>query len=189
MMAFQLRTFQGVRFGLFNYTTRGVDGGTCAFDAFTVDESRPAGLTRPIPYGSTITLTSVADSSVLVHWRNSLRPVPAGSPFAAGQKAHFLVIDRGNGRVALRSLTDSSYVTVTGAGRLSEVQFLDREPGDASTFQWVDIGDGTLALMSLATHTYLRVDPYAGGLCKADATGIDPDRRTGPCFTWTLAAY
>ena len=95
------------------------------------------------------------------------------------------MIDLGSGRVALQSLTDSSFVTVAGEGLLSEVHLAAHDAGESSTFQWVDIGDGTLALMSLATHRYLRVDPRSGGLCSADARGIEPDRTTGPCFIWS----
>jgi xylan 1,4-beta-xylosidase len=184
IMGYQLRTFQGVRFSLFNYTVAEKEGGYCAFDAFTVDEPRPSGLTKPIPCNTVITLTNVADSTVLVQWRNWLRPVEPQSRFAAGQAPAFRILDRGNGRIALRSMMDSTYVTVTGEGRIAEVQCTRDDQGSASTFQWIDIGDGTIALLSLATNRYLTVAPRAGGLCSADAPGIDPDRRTGPCFVW-----
>ena len=53
---FQLKTFQGVRYALFNYNARGAAGGYADFDAMRVDEPHPRGLTRPIPVGRTITL-------------------------------------------------------------------------------------------------------------------------------------
>lgn len=117
IMAFQLKTFQGVRFALFNYNAGGREGGTAVFDGFEVDEPRPFGATHPIPYGETITLTSRADSTVLVSWKNALRPAPLRSPLTTGGASHFRVIDRGNGRIALQSEVDGSYVTITGAGK------------------------------------------------------------------------
>src|ERR1035437_7056946 len=41
VMAFQLTTFQGVRYALFNYNTGGAPGGQADFNFFTVDEPRP----------------------------------------------------------------------------------------------------------------------------------------------------
>ncbi len=82
-MPYQLRTFQGVRYTLFSFNTGGGEGGYADFDDFEVDEPRCKGLTRPIPHGKVIQLTSLADSSLLVTWRNFLRPVNPGSPAAS----------------------------------------------------------------------------------------------------------
>ena len=64
-MAFQLTTFQGVRYALFNFNANGESGGYADFDNFQVDEPRASGIERKIPVGETITLTSGADGSVL----------------------------------------------------------------------------------------------------------------------------
>lgn len=82
LMVFQLRTFQGVRFALFNYNTTGSAGGYADFNSFVVDEPRSKGLTGVIPYRKIIKLTSLADSTVLVNWKNFVRPVSADSRFA-----------------------------------------------------------------------------------------------------------
>ena len=74
-LVFQLKTFQGVRYCLFNYNTSGSPGGYADFDSFTVDEPRPHGLTKPIPVGQTITLTSLADKAAVL-------AVKDGSSFA-----------------------------------------------------------------------------------------------------------
>jgi xylan 1,4-beta-xylosidase len=60
---FQLKTFQGVRYSLFNYNTGGAEGGYADFDNFTVDEPRAAGIERSIPIGKTIVITNVADGT------------------------------------------------------------------------------------------------------------------------------
>ena len=185
-MVFQLRTFQGVRFALFNYNTEYEEGGYADFNDFSVYEPRPDGLTKPIPHGQTIVLTSIADSTVLVNWKNFLRPVPHSSPFARGNASHFRILDRGHGRVALQSVTDNGYVTVVGFGEMAEVRIVKEEKGDASLFQWQDMLRGDLMLMSLKTHKYLLSDPFAQSLCSADSPGARPDRKEGSCFVWKL---
>lgn len=183
-MVFQLRTFQGVRYALFNYNTLGKEGGHADFDSFIVDEPRSRGLTKPIPYGKIITLTSLADSTVLVNWKGFLRPVPVKSKLAQGNSRKFRVVDKGNGRIALQSLANGGWVTIKGAGGMAEVRIEPTEKEDASLFQWQDMLRGDLMLMSLATHRYLFADPYAQSLCSADARGTRPDRKDGACFTW-----
>lgn len=185
VMVFQLRTFQGVRFTLFNYNTNGTEGGFADFNNFIVDEPRSRGLTKPIPYNKVITLTSLADSTILVNWKNFVRPVPAANPLAKNN-AHFRVLDRGNGRIALQSVTDSGFVTVKGLGGMAEVRIEKEEKGDASLFQWQDMLQGDLMLMSLATHRYLFADPNARSLSSADSPGTRPDRKDGSCFVWKL---
>ncbi|MGB3801478.1 MAG: glycoside hydrolase 43 family protein [Lewinella sp.] len=185
-MPYQLRTFQGVRYTLFNYHTGGGEGGFADFDDFEVDEPRCKGLTRPIPHDQVIELTSLADSSVLATWRNFLRPVGADSPTAGDSLTHFRVLERGPGRVALQSVVTGRYVTVKNNGGLAEVRLMDAESGDASTFQWIDMLQDDLMLMSLANHRYLFVDPGQGSLCSADARDARPDRQGGACFRWRL---
>lgn len=184
IMVFQLRTFQGVRYCLFNYNTRGEEGGYADFDSFAVDEPRPRGLTKPIPYGKFITLTSLADSTVLVNWKGFLRPVAANDKLAQGNNRKFRVVDRGNGRIALQSVAGNGWVTVKGSGGMAEVRIEQTEKGDASVFQWQDMLRGDLMLMSLTTHRYLLADPHARSLCSADAPGTRPDRKDGACFAW-----
>jgi beta-xylosidase len=186
-MVFQLRTFQGVRYGLFNYNAQGEAGGYADFNTFEVDEPRSRGLTRPIPYGQEIRLTSWADSTVLVSWKNFVRPLPARDRQATdGPASRFRVVDRGQGRVALQSVATGGWVTVRGLGGMAEVRLEKDEQGNASLFQWQDMQRGDLMLQSLLTHRYLFADPGARSLCSADAPGTRPDRRDGACFGWTV---
>ncbi|GAA3920441.1 glycoside hydrolase 43 family protein [Chitinophaga oryziterrae] len=186
IMIFQGRTFQGVRYSLFNYNTLNKEGGYVDFNSFIVDEPRPHGLTKPIPYGKIITLTSLADSTVLVNWKNFIRPVPSSEKPAQGDNAKFRVVDRGNGRIALQSVANGGWATVTGIGTMAEVRIEKDEKGEDSQFQWQDMLRGDLMLMSLYTHKYLFADPNAKSLCSADAPGTRPDRKDGACFYWTI---
>jgi len=184
IMIFQGRTFQGVRFGLFNYNTQGKEGGYADFNSFIVNEPRPSGLTKPIPYGKTITLSSLADSTVLVNWKNFLRPVAKGKTVSENSK--FKVVDRGNGRISLQSVTSGGWVTVVGSGGMAEVRIEKEEQGNASLFQWQDMLEGDIMLMSLSTHKYLFANPYQKDLCSANAPGSRPDRKDGSCFVWQV---
>lgn len=187
-MPYQLRTFQGVRYALFNYNELDEMGGYADFNNFKVDEPRCKSLSRPIPLDQVITLRSLADSSMLVTWRNHLRPVAAGSPFTEDNNTHFRVLDRGKGRVALQSVPTGRFITVKGNAGLAEVRFEEEDQGAASTFQWQDMLRGDLMLMSLYNHRYIFADPMAGSLCSADARGARPDRKGGACFAWELVA-
>ncbi len=186
IMAYQLKTFQGVRFALFNYNTKWVEGGIAAFNSFDVYEPRPHGLTKPIPYGKIISLINIADNTVLVNWKNFLRPVSDNHELAKSKASYFKVIDRGNGRISLQSELDGGFVTIKDGGRMSEVRIEINDSGEPSTFQWIDMLKDDLALLSLKTNRYLSVDPNAGSLCSADSKGARPDRKDGSCFKWII---
>jgi xylan 1,4-beta-xylosidase len=181
-MVYQLKTFQGVRFALFNYNMTGVEGGTTDFNFFEVYEPRPRGQMRPIPIGKTIELTNLGDNTVLANWRGFLRPVKPN----AGTASQFRVLDRGKGSIALQSVVDGGFVTVVGLGLMSEVRIQPKDAGAASTFQWEDMLRDDLMLMSLLNHRYLFADANAGSLCSADAVGTRPDRKDGACFSWKI---
>jgi len=175
-----------VRFALFNYNTKNTEGGYADFSNFKVDEPRYKGLTQPIPYNKVIALTSLADETVLVSWNGFVRPVGSKDRFAEGNATHFKVLDRGNGRIVLQSVKEGGFVTVKGSGGMAEVRIEKEEQGEASLFQWQDMGRGDLMLMSIATHRYLFADPNAKSLTSADAAGTRPDRKDGACFGWKM---
>lgn len=187
IMVFQLRTFQGVRYTLFNYNSMRINGGYADFNNFIVTEPRPYGLTKPIPYNQIITLTSLADSTIMVNWKHTMRPVDRKNPMAQKATAQFRVLERGKGRIALQSVIDDGFVTVKGLGIMAEVRIEKQENGNASLFQWQDMLQGDLMLMSLYTNRYLFADPFARSLLSADSPGTSPDRKDGSCFVWQLA--
>ena len=115
---FQLRTFQGVRYCLFNFNTAGTNGGGADFDSFTVAEPHPHGLMRPIPFGKTIVLTNNADGALL----------------AVAHETRFKVVDLKLGRVALK--TPHGYVSVNPAD--GQISLKQGKPGATETFQWME---------------------------------------------------
>jgi hypothetical protein len=158
-MAYGLITFQGVRYSLFAHSTEaGVEGGYADFDSIeVVEQAKPE-----IPYGKRIELS--------VHG--------GAAKLQFGKADTFTVMDRGLGRVSLR--TANGFVSVDRNGGVS---LRAGAPEQSQTFQWIDTFDGEVTLMSLATNRYLRVDP-ANGRILADSPGPRPDGQDGVRFDW-----
>jgi hypothetical protein len=171
-MVFQLMTFQGVRYALFSFNTRAA-AGYADFDAIDVHEPTPRGLTKPIPYGRDIELSTIG-------------PLPKRSVTVTENVLHvsdtsrtrFRVVDRRLGRVALRST--SGYITVAPDGQLA---IRRGAPGPAETFQWMETFTGELILMSVSTNRFVRLAPDAGVL-RADSPGPHPNGRDGVRWAW-----
>ncbi|MCS0585250.1 glycoside hydrolase 43 family protein [Massilia pinisoli] len=159
-MVFQLKTFQGVRYALFNYNQAGKAGGYADFDSIDVYQPNPHGLMRAIPVGQRIRLAE----------------------FKSGrQVASYRVKDMGQGRVALQS--GAAWASVDASRRVAARK---GQPGNAESFQWIETPTGELVLMSLVTNRFLRVDPATHAL-RADSPGPLPDGSDGVRFTWTTA--
>lgn len=172
-MVFQLTTFQGVRYALFNYNTQGKEGGHADFDSIDVYQPNPHGLMRAIPYGQSIRLAGIGTGTGL-H--------AAGATLSAAAPTPFTVEDLGLGRVALRHGT--RYLSIGPDGRATLAPGPAKE---AQGFQWSETLPGELLLMSLATQRYLRIDPATGAI-GADSPGPGPDARDGVRFAWSPAA-
>jgi xylan 1,4-beta-xylosidase len=181
-MTFQLITFQGVRPSIFNYNTSGQPGGYADFDNYTVEEPRARGIEREIPMGKTVILTSGADGSFLTTKleNSTLVNVLAADNSPANTK--FQVIDLGKGRVALKD-SNGKVLSIANDGVVLK-DLGDAEPGDAESFQWVNLMRGDTMLMSLTNHRYLATRPNSLGPVTVSATGPNPARKGGACFKW-----
>jgi xylan 1,4-beta-xylosidase len=183
-MVFQLTTFQGVRLARFNYNTSGKPGGHADFDNFSVDEPRASGIEQTIPVGKTITLTSGADGSLLAMSTQdmSLMNIRSDSPIASTPNVRFQVVDLGKGRVALKA-SNGRFVSA-GVNGVVLKDLAGAAPGDAESFQWVNLMRGDTMLMSLTNHRYLAAKPNNPGPVTVSAAGPRPDRKEGACFKW-----
>jgi len=183
-MTFQLTTFQGVRPALFNFNMAGQSGGYADFDNYTVDEPRARGIERMIPLGKTITLTSGADGSLLAGdtQSNILVNVSADSTNLVAQNTRFQVIDLGKGRVALKA-SNGKYISADQESALLK-DLAGKKPGDAESFQWINLMRGDTMFMSLVNHRYLTTKPNEPGPVTVTATGPTPARKRGECFKW-----
>lgn len=171
-MVYSGLTFQGVRYSLFNYTLAERTGGFVDFDSISIYEPSPHGLSRPIPYGKSIGLRlhGPGSSAFLIGNRNLL---------ATGTVPdEFLVMDRGLGRVSLKS--GAGFISVDESGNVT----LQRgSPGIGETFQWIETFTGELTLLSLRTNRYLHVDRESKAI-SADGIGPSPDESDGVRFDW-----
>lgn len=167
-------TFQGVRYSLFHYNQSGAAGGYADFSAFTVNEPQPHGLSRPIPYGQTISL------KLHEQGKSEYLKVSGHSLAVGTAQEGFQVVDQGFGRVALKS--SAGYLSVDVKGKLS---LTNSAPSTAETFQWIETYTNELTLLSLKTSRYLQV----AGMMKsvtADSIGATPDEFDGVRFEWTM---
>ncbi|MBW8880128.1 MAG: glycoside hydrolase 43 family protein [Asticcacaulis sp.] len=154
-MAFQLKTFQGVRYTLFAFNTGGIRGGYADFDSIDVAEPAPEGL-KPIPYGKTVTFAA-ADGHGLPMLD---KPVE--------------IVDRGLGRVSLKQ--GDRYLTVVEGG---VVNLAPAKDDLSQQFQWSETLTGEIILMSLKTNRYLRA---GSAVLYADSPGPLPDGHDGTRF-------
>jgi len=184
-MTFQLTTFQGVRLTLFHYNTSGQPGGFVDFDNFTVLEPRARGIERQIPMGQTIVLTSGADGTILAAdiQNDVLVNIAADPNGPVPTHAMFQVIDLGLGRVALKA-SNGKVVSVAGPEKVILKDLGGARPGDAESFQWVNLMRGDMMLMTLTNHQYLATKPNSPGLVTANARGPSPARTSGAEFRW-----
>lgn len=185
-MTFQLTTFQGVRPGLFHYNASGQPGGYADFDNFVCEEPRARGVERQIPMGKTIALTSEADDSFLAADtdKNALVNVAASAADAAPSRAKFGVVDLGQGRVALTA-SNGRFVSADGDATVLK-DLAGKPPGQAESFQWINLMRGDTMLMSLTNHRYLATKPNEPGPVTITSTGPSPARKRGECFKWTV---
>jgi hypothetical protein len=91
------------------------------------------------------------------------------------------------GRIGLRT-ADGQFVSVGQGGKAGDVTLKSGKPGDAETFQWVDLQRGETLLLSLATHRYI-VAPKTPGVVAADHPEPAPHPRDGSCLSWKAVPY
>jgi xylan 1,4-beta-xylosidase len=180
-MIFQLKTFQGIRYSLFNYNTGGKEGGYADFDKFTVDEVYPKGLMKPIPFGQVIKISTYGGNCVLAVKDGNLAGASAKDTFVNDTDCQFEVVDRGLGRVALQY--GDGFICVKEPGNKGQVTLKTGEATKAETFQWTENVYGDIMLMSLVTDRYIRIAPQDCGV-SADWPGPKPDRIDGSCLSW-----
>ena len=163
--AFQLKTFQGVRFALFHFNADGAPGGYADFDMMDVRELNPSGLMQPIPTGQTIAFSAAGRET----------------PLSIDGRERFTVVGLEHGRVALRA--GDRYISVARTSdSTSSVGLRSGAPGENETFQWMETFYGDVVLMSLATHRYLSLD--GDGHVTASSRGPEPDPNDGTALRW-----
>jgi hypothetical protein len=139
-----------------------------------------------VPLGQTITLTSGADGSFLaVDTQNhALVTIAADAAGGVPETAEFQVVDLGKGRVALKA-ADGQFVSTAGEAAVLK-DLAGANPGDAESFQWINLMRGDTMLMSLTNHRYLTTRANNAGPVTVTAVGPTPARQGGECFKWEV---
>jgi beta-xylosidase len=178
-LSYQLISFQGSRHALFAFNTKGKNGGYAEFDNFTVEEPC-ADRSRNIPYDRTFRIINKATGRPAVCDPHGLLYDTRANDNSP--RTQFQIVDRGNGRVALRCV-DGRYVKVYGEGLPGDVRFTNDEK-DAEIFLWQDYLDHDFMLFSLRNHRYIGKSPTTGSPYSMDFPGADPARRNGAVLHW-----
>ena len=109
--AFQLITFQGVRYSLFAFNSAGDDGGFADFDSIQIHEPDPRGL-KPIPYGKHIVFASTLDGEP-AHLLSAPIRVVFASKSASDPGQVFQWMETLTGEIVLMSLQTHRYLRVS----------------------------------------------------------------------------
>jgi xylan 1,4-beta-xylosidase len=91
----------------------------------------------------------------------------------------------GGRRVALKTANGRFVSVAEEAAVLKDLA--GKPPGEAESFQWVNLMRGDTLLMSLINHRYLATRPNEPGPVTVSATGPRPARKGGACFKWKTA--
>jgi len=183
LIPYQMKTFQGPRYSLFAYNKNGRNGGYADFDNFIVDEPM-ADRSQNLPIGKIITLTNLADHNRV--WANPhgmMHFKTPNDPQFNDSRCKFRVLDRGNGRVVLESVSGAGFITVVGAGLSTDIHLIKNET-EGSLFMWQDMLRHQCMLLSLKTNRYVGLNPTTGESYSADWPGTTPDRKNGTVFEW-----
>ena len=179
MLGYQLTTFQGSRLSLFAFNKNGKNGGYADFDNFVVHEPL-ADRSKNIPLGKKVRLINLATNRPMTSTRHGhLYDTRLEDKSPA---THFLVIDKGEGRVALQT-ADGKYVCISGAGLTSDVR-TTKDESKAELFMWQDMLRQECMLLSMSNHLYIGKDPKNGNPYDCEFKGADPARTNGAVFRW-----
>lgn len=177
---YQLKTFQGVRIGLYAFNKGNKNGGVADFDDFKVEEPM-ADRTSNLPIGKTVRFFNLSDGNLMNATRHGLMH-NSWNKQDMSQQVQFQVEDRGQGKVALKC-ADGRYVYISGAGLSGDVR-LTTDAAKAEEFVWQDMLRGRCMLLSTKTERYVGKHPLDGSPYAADFQGADAGMKNGCVFTW-----
>jgi hypothetical protein len=85
--------------------------------------------------------------------------------------------------VALKA-SNGKFVSVASPDSVVLKDLAGGKPGDAESFQWVNLMRLDTMLMSLTNHRYLTTKPNNPGAVTATSPGATAARKGGECFKW-----
>lgn len=177
---YQLKTFQGVRVGLYAFNKANKNGGVADFDDFKIEEPL-ADRSANLPLGKTVRFFNLADGNLMNATKHGVMH-NSWNKDDKGEQVLFTVEDRGQGKVALKC-ADGRYVYIAGAGLSGDVR-LTADKDKAEEFVWQDMLYNRCMLLSLKTQRYVGKHPLDGSPYAADYQGADAGMKNGCVFTW-----
>lgn len=188
VVPYQTKIFQGARYALFAFNRQERTGGYAEFDDFTVEEPL-ADRSRNIPLGRVGSFLNLSNHQRMqAHPRKMVYSVWKGAKEYNTTDCRFKVLDRGNGKVVLKAMNGTGYVTVAGLGMSGDLRLSPEETEDC-LFLWQDMLHGQCMLLSLKTHRYVGLDPASGEPYAADWAGTSASRSGGTVFQWEDAEF
>jgi len=127
-----------------------------------------SGSAAVIPTGKTISMLASSDNQYVTAENGGNLPLIANRGEASGWE-QFVVIDQGNGNVALQSMANNLYVSA-GTGGNSPLQPTQPAIGPSETFQWIDQGNGYFSLKCLANNKYVTAPNSTTSLTASQAS-------------------
>lgn len=177
---YQLKTFQGVRVGLYVFNKANRNGGMADFDDFKVEEPL-ADRSANLPLGKTVRFFNLADGNLMNATKHGVMH-NSWNKDDRSEQVLFTIEDRGQGKVALKC-ADGRYVYIAGAGLSGDVRLTD-DRNKAEEFVWQDMLYNRCMLLSLKTQRYVGKHPLDGSPYAADYQGADAGMKNGCVFTW-----
>ena len=136
------------------------------------------GAAANVPLNQTISLKSSANNQYVTAENGGNAPLIANRGGASTWE-QFVVVDAGNGNVALRALANNKYVSVVNGTLIASKTTI----GLAESFQWIDQGNSAFSLKSVSNNLYI-VAPNSVTALTANGSDV-----FSPLATFLLTTY
>jgi len=137
-----------------------------------------------IPLGKTITLRAVVNNDYVTAGsggNSALIASDVNAQIGAASPDEFMVVDRGDGFVALKCLANGKYVQATNAGT-GPLKAVSASVGTWEAFRWEDRGNGVVALKNMASSQYVQATAAGAGTLQGVGTWVG----SWESFQWTV---
>ena len=124
------------------------DGGFTASASVLISNSS-------VPVGSTISLLANANGKYVSSWSSTANAPLLAKSTAANAWEQFLVVDAGNGHIALKATNNNMYVSAWQSETNAPLYARGTSVNGWEQFDWIVNGDGTISLKSLANGLYV----------------------------------
>lgn len=147
-----------------------------AFRVYTSGSGGPGGGAAPI--GSVIAIQAAINDLFVAAENAGTEPLIADRA-AVGSWEQFLIVDAGDGTIALQAMIDNQFVTAGASSLIADANVI----GEAQKFRWIVNDDDTFSLQAVVNDRYVCAESAGTQPLIADRTAIGPWEK----FRWQLA--